>query len=340
MVTKRGSVAGLAAALLAVSGLASSANSGDLQSTGQSHATGSYTATGQLAANQNGTPSTEDVARTLVNSSIDYVLPTLGENVPDALKRVELEVKIQDNLKPEWAVLTVQPLYQTPDKGKTVFTQLSQRHYNYLGTNRDVSNVGLGYRHLFADNTVLAGVNAFFDYEWRRAHKRGGVGAELKWSGVDFTANSYFALSNKSGTGLASGTKEEVLDGRDFELSAQVPFLPWAKVHGRKYYWDSVANSEDVNGWSASLEADVQQNLKIEAGLTDDNFIDKREKFAKVTFHIPFGEPRPAMLSSQWVSSTAWNMRDMRNYTLDKVRRQNKIIVERTGSGVVITRGN
>ena len=278
--------------------------------------------------------------KTLINSSIDYILPTLGENAPDYLKRVELDIKVQDNLKPEWSVLTVQPLYQSADKQKTVFTQLSQRRYNYIGTDRNVTNVGFGYRQLFADNTVLAGVNTFYDYEWKRKHKRGGIGAEVKWAGLDFTTNMYKALSSKSGTGLTTGTQEEVLDGRDFELSAQVPYLPWAKVHASRYYWDSVANTEDIKGWSASLEAKVQQNLTLEAGMKDDNFIAKREKFATVSFSIPFGEPRPVMMSNQLVADNAWNMRDMRQYTLDKVRRQNKIIVERTSSGVVITRGN
>ncbi len=278
--------------------------------------------------------------RTLANSSIEYLLPTLGEAAPDYFKRVEFEIELRENLKPEWSVLTVQPLYQTPDKAQTIFTQLSQRRYEHLGTDRDVSNIGFGYRHLFADNTVLTGVNTFFDYEWKRAHRRGGIGAEVKWFGVDLTANSYFALSDKSGRGLAGDTQEEVLDGRDIELSAQLPYLPWARIHGRKYYWDSVANSEDIDGWSASLEADIQQNVRIEAGVTDDNFQENRETFAKLTFHIPFGGPRPTLLSSAYVSDVAWQMRDMRNYTLDKVRRENKIIVERTGSGVVVTRGN
>lgn len=294
-----------------------------------------------VVSSQEAQPSqNKEAVNTFINSSIDYMLPTLGEDVPDYLKRVELDIKVQDNLKPEWSVLTVQPLYQSEDKQNTVFTQLSQRRYEYLGTDRDVTNIGFGYRQLFADNTVLAGVNTFYDYEWKRKHRRGGVGAEIKWSGLDFTTNMYKALSNKSGTGLDTGTEEEVLDGRDFELSAQVPYLPWAKVHASKYYWNAVTNTDDIDGWSASFEAKVQQNIAIEAGMKDDNYTAKREQFAKVTFSIPFGKPRPVMMSNLLVSDHAWDMRDMREYTLDKVRRQNKIIVERSSSGVVITRGN
>jgi len=295
---------------------------------------------GQLAQGTSSNTASKVALQAMINASVDYLLPTIGEGAPDFLKRVEFDIKLQDNLKPEWSILTVQPLYQSPDKQYTVFTQISQRRYTYLGTDRDVTNLGFGYRQLFADNTILAGVNTFVDYEWKRKHKRGGVGAEIKWSGLDFTANAYKALSNKSTTGFNDGTQEEILDGRDFELSAQIPYLPWAKVHASRYYWDSVANSEDVKGWSTSLEAKVQQNTTIELGLTDDNFIAKREKFAKVSFSIPFGEPRPVMMSSNLVSSSAWDMRDMRHFTLEKVRRQNKIIVERTSSGVVITRGN
>lgn len=321
---------------------ASAASSGDMPAIDQNPLGPGYALTkaDQLAQGQSGGTDVQQNARTLLNSTINYMLPTLGENAPNYLKRVEFSVKLQDNLKPEWSILTVQPLFQTPNKEQTVFTQLSQRRYNNLGTDRDVTNVGVGYRHLFADNTILVGINTFLDYEWKRAHKRGGAGAEIKWSGLDFTANSYFALSKKTGSGLPGGAQEEVLDGRDFELSAQVPYLPWAKAHAKKYYWNSVANTEDIDGWSASLEANVQQNLFIEMGMKDDNFLAKREQFAMVTFHIPFGEPRPTMLSSKLVSDDAWDMRDMREFTLDKVRRENKIIVERTGSGVVITRGS
>lgn len=282
----------------------------------------------------------KDMINALVKSSVDFMLPTLGKNAPNYLKGVEFDVKLQDNLKPEWSVLTVQPLHQSADKKLTIFTQLSQRNYDYLGQNRHVTNVGFGYRRLLADNTVLAGVNTFFDYEWKRGHKRGGLGAEIKWSGLDFTANYYKALSNKSGTGLTGSIQEEVLDGRDFELSAQVPYLPWAKIHGSKYYWSSVANADDIDGWSTSLEAKVHQNVTIEAGVKDDNYTPKNENFARVSVSIPFNDTRPVMLSNMMVSDTAWDMRDMTQYTLDKVRRQNKIILERTTSGVVITRGN
>lgn len=297
-------------------------------------------AVARLAAAQQGGLDSEATARALLNSSIDYMMPMLGKNLPDYLKRIEFEVKLQENLKPEWAILTVQPLYQTDSKEHTVFTQVSQRRYNYLGLDRDVTNVGFGYRKLFADNTILAGANTFFDYEWRRQHRRAGAGLELKWAGLDLTANSYFGLSGKTSHGLSNGTYEEVLDGRDIELSMQIPYLPWAKIHARRYVWDSVANAEDIKGWAASIEADLQQNLRLETGCKDDNFMTSREIFVQVNFHVPLGAPRPVMTSSQFVSDKAWDMRDMREYTLEKVRRENKIIVEQISSGVVITRGN
>lgn len=280
------------------------------------------------------------LAAGVANSSIDFILPTLGEKLPEYLKGLEIEVNFREDLKPEYAILTVQPLWQSEGKDRTVFTQLSQRRYSYLGTDRDVTNAGLGYRQAFLENSIMAGVNGFFDYEWKRGHKRAGVGAEVKWSGLDLTANTYYAISNKSGRGLDGDAVEEVLDGHDIELSAQLPYLPWAKVHARRYYWDSVANSEDVKGWSASLEADLQQNLKIEGGWNKDNFMAERESFVKLAFHIPFGAPRPVAMSSKFISDSAWEKRDMRDHMLDKVRRENKIIVERTSSGVVITRGN
>ena len=274
------------------------------------------------------------------NAALRYSMPTIGKDAPDWIKRIELGASIQQNGQAEWSILTVQPLYQSEDFKHTFFTQLSQLRYNYLGYNRDVTNAGLGYRQLFADNTVLVGVNGFYDHEWKRGHKRFGYGAELKWSGLDLTANGYEAISNKVTRGLNTGIEEEALSGYDAEASLQLPYLPWARMNAKYYQWNAIVNADDIKGYSVGVQADLTQNFSLEAGVTDDNYT-SNEVFAKFTFSFPVGGSRKAVAASKgMVSKTAWNMRDMKDYTLVKVRRQNKIILEQSSSGVVITRGN
>ena len=277
-----------------------------------------------------------------VNGAIDYLLGNAFEGAPAWAQRIQLEAQVESDGEPTWSILTVQPLYQSDDDANTVFTQVSQRRYDYLGTDRDVTNLGVGYRHLLFDNTLLIGANSFFDYEWDRWHQRLGAGVEAKWSGLDLTTNSYFGLGGSSSSGLNNGVSEEVLDGYDFELGAQLPYMPWARLYGKYYTWDTKVNDENIDGWQTSLEADISQNISAEYGWRDDNFSDP-ESFFKISFRLGFGEEnihRPVALSSEFISDRAWEMRDMSNHTLDEVRRENRIIVERISSGVVITRSN
>ena len=295
-----------------------------------------------LSSLKNGASGNGEVALlSALSGGIDYLLPSVTENAPDWLKRFEFELEVHENIKPEWSVLTVQPFYESDAFQDTIFTQFSQRRYDKFGESRDVSNIGLGYRRLLLGNAGLIGANGFFDYEWDNHHQRASVGIEAKWAGLDFSANKYFGISSAHTVGSA-GAEEEPLDGHDIELTAQLPYLPWARIRGRRYWWQTVEAAEDVKGWSGSIEMDLHQNLQIEGGVVSDNFIkdgNDNEGFVMVRFSMDLGENRPVATSNRMIDSVAWHMRDMKDYRLDKVRRENKIIVERRSSGVVIARG-
>ncbi len=231
--------------------------------------------------------------------------------------------------------MTVQPLFQSENLRDTLFTQIRGALNHQFGDRRITANAGLGYRRLMFGNKVLAGVNSFLDYEHDFHHSRASIGAELRWAGLDFYANNYWNLSGKHTAD--SGSVEEPLDGHDFEITAQLPYLRWARARGKRFWWDTVAASEDVKGWSASLEMDLHANLQLEAGIKDTNTIDS-EAFVQIRFRLASAN-RPTAFSEP-VDGTAWRLRDMRDHTLDKVRRENKISVERTSGGVVIARGD
>lgn len=271
--------------------------------------------------------------------SIDYLLPAFGDDFPEWVQRIEVDISANENNTPSYSVLGVFPLFESEDLQNTVFTQISQQRYRYLGDDRDVTNVGIGYRRLLFSNTVLVGANSFFDYGWKYHHQRASVGGELKWAGLDLSANYYMRATGRHS--VDANTFEEVLDGHDFRVAMQVPYLPWARVHGRRYWWHTNINTEDIKGWELGLEMDLHQNLQLEAGLISDNYIDdenNNEGYIKMRMRFEFN--RPVAFSDEFVSDSPWLMRDMTEYRLDKVRRENRIIVERISSGVVITRGN
>lgn len=118
-----------------------------------------------------------------------------------------------------------------------------------------------------------------------------------------------------------------------------MPYLPWARVRGQYFVWDTLALDDDITGYTGSIEMDLHQNLQVEFGYTDDDFNDSY-MFAQFRF-IPGNRQRPALLSDHAIAERAFDLRDMREHTLDKVRRENTIIVERTTGGTItISRGS
>ena len=275
----------------------------------------------------------------LAAKSKDYIKPRINtSSIPDWLKRIDLQWSLQDNFKPSVSLSTVQPLLESKDLSSTLFFQGNYERYTLFGEQRDVINTGIGYRHLMLDNKVLIGANTFYDYEFLFNHQRWSSGLELKIAGVDMGFNKYWPISATHTND--EGVEEEPLEGHDIEASIQIPYLPWARVRGMRYYWESVQAAENIKGWSASLEMDIHENLRIEGGIKSDNHMpdtDEEESFFKVSLHFPFGGP--VATSKNFINSQPWYDRDMRNYRLEKVRRENKIIVERRAKGVIIARG-
>ena len=282
----------------------------------------------------------EQLALGFIDASLDYLMPGIGEDAPDWMKRIELEWQIREKSAPEYAITTVQPLWETENFQDTFFTQLSFRRYQLFGRNREVANLGLGYRRLLFNDTVLIGANNFYDYEFDLNHQRTSFGFEAKWAGLDFSTNKYWGLSHAHTDDENQGVEEEPLDGHDIELTGQIPYLPWARITGRRYWWKTKTASEDIKGWEASINMDLLQNLQIEAGINSDNFIkdnNNNEIFMMSRFHFNFN--RPVAASSMAFSADPWLIRDMKEFRLDKVKRENKIIVERRSNGITIARG-
>ena len=282
----------------------------------------------------------EQAAIEKLDASVNYLIPGIGKNAPDWMKRTEFEWQVKENFSPEYAITTVQPLWESENLQDTFFTQISLRRYELFDRDREVVNLGLGYRRLLLNDTVLIGANNFYDYEFDLNHQRSSLGFEAKWAGLDLSTNKYWGLSNGHTDDKKSGVEEEPLDGHDIELTGQVPYLPWARVTGRRYWWKTKTASEDIKGWEASLNMDLSQNLQIEAGVNSDNFIkdnNNNEIYMMSRFHFNFS--RPVAASAQVISSDPWLMRDMKEFRLDKVKRENKIIVERRSSGITIARG-
>lgn len=281
-------------------------------------------------------------ATSLVQSAVDKAKN--GSNAPEWLRRTEINVESLDKSKPTWAIETVQPLYQTP---KTLQdTYFFQGRWGFRNDD-DTINLGLGYRRLLEDKSWLLGVNAFYDTTTKYRHERAGWGAEAMGRYLTLRTNFYNAMSDVKTVSTLNGisTTEKALSGYDFEIDAPMPYLPWLRLAATSYVWKSATSGiNDSRGDRLALRGNITPNLSIELGRYDDNYR-KSEGYLMVAYNF-LGRPNNGVsgsMSQGARSADAFQARDLTLHTLDKVRRQNDIVVERKsggGAGVTIGRRN
>jgi hypothetical protein len=293
----------------------------------------------QLAANTSA-HSLSGVKSFLTQTLKEQITGALQENLdlPEWAKRIEVQFDLETEAKPVYSIRTVQPLYQSADKVNTFFTQLRYARHTDFDLRRHTSNIGLGYRRLLLDNTVMLGANVHYDREWRRSHSRLGVGLEARWSGADIFLNRYQGLSSERT--VSSTVTEDIMDGWDVQALLQVPYIPSTRVMATGSRWKKSAN-DYINGWRAGLESDLTPFTQISLGASNDNDQSDPEFF--VNFRVSlggYGHKRPTLLGENSVSKVAWERRDMSNYTLDRVRREENIRLKQTNTaGRVVVRG-
>ncbi len=259
-------------------------------------------------------------ARSLLGAGITSFL----QDAPGWLKRTEVEFDITHNSKPEFSLLTVQPLFQSEDYLNTLLTQ-GRVAYGRDG-DRKTFNIGFGFRRLVFGEGLMLGANTFFDYEAPFGHRRVGTGGEIRSGPLELNANYYNAISRK--VRVDDGFFERALDGYDLELGAQVPYLPWARVFGKYFYWNTVEVAKNIRGQRIGLRLRPLPFIEAEVGYTDDNF-NKAATFVHI--RLSFGLGRTASDSGvATIDDAPFSFTSMKEQTLDKVRRENTIRVERT----------
>ena len=260
--------------------------------------------------------------------------------VPGWLKRIEIEASKQGSQNPVFSILTVQPLYQSEGNLDTFFTQLRFADQKRFGQERQTTNLGLGYRRLAFDKMAMFGANGFYDYEAPYDHARAGLGLEARTSAAEVNSNLYKGLSGKAV--VANGVTERPLDGGDVELGVQVPYLPCAKVFGKEFYYKKVDAPNNLIGQTFSAQIVPLPFLRLEGGVTRDN-TNPTDAFLKLTFSLGFGAGGTSA-AAKLVSDQPFEVASMEDHTLDKVRRENTIVVERVATGpgisIVIGRSN
>lgn len=213
--------------------------------------------------------------------------------------------------------------FEPSDNGHSqTFMQTSLGNAN----SRAVLNVGLGQRYLSDDESIITGLNAFLDYDPKYGHQRASIGAEVKASAFELTANSYKALTKwKSGK---NSNQERALDGHDIELGAQIPYMPAAKLYLKNWKWKGEDGSTDTKGNTYSIAfSRIINGVRVELGRRDYDGLIKDENFGQLTYSIPIGGA-PVRSSKSIFSSEMFENGSMKDNMLDKVRRNNAIVIQ------------
>ena len=242
----------------------------------------------------------------------------------------EASIDFREGSSPDFSILGVREI--APIDDGTFFTQFSifnteSPNGKTGGDERIIGNLGFGARKLAQDNTILYGINGFYDRYLEEDNTRASLGAEVRSAVLAFHFNMYEGLGDEY-------DEENVLDGWEYQLSSQIPYLHWASAFINEYRWDGVLR-DDTRGKKMGSEMLLTPNLNMEiayddkdkAGLDD-------EWYSKLQFFHPPRENGPTALDG--ISDVAWKEnKDMSGELLSKVKRQNKIMIEFKGLSTI-----
>ena len=273
-----------------------------------------------------------DLEDTLVNKTLNKtnnfisgLTNSLTENLlnTDRVKYLEIDIQVQEKLKPTFSLTNVNKISE--DTTSAFFNQNTVSLHN----NDQTINLGLGYRNLIQNDTVMLGANIFFDYSFDDAHQRNGVGVEAISSVFDIRGNYYDATSGIQT--LGDGSTEEALDGWDARLDYHLPLAYDVNVFAGIFEFENAAGNFTLDGEKYGLAGSVGKT-NFEVGYIDDNKSGDGT-YANVTMVFDLGQPK--QLSK---ANGALEYVSVRDQLYTPVKRENKIrVVKVTALNIVVS---
>ena len=173
-----------------------------------------------------------------VSEKISNLIP--GEGITE----LNLGLSDSDDNDPTINLLILRNLDKTEDSN--LFTQFSLQTQD-VGQNdlRYIGNLGMGYRFLNDDRSLMLGGNIFYDKDFENEHERGSIGLEARGGNLELNVNLYEDISLQQ---VANGRKEQALGGYDLNISSQIPYMPWARFNYTSYEWKADIASQNSKG--------------------------------------------------------------------------------------------
>ena len=208
-----------------------------------------------------------------------------------------------------------------------LFNQINLNRYD----GRTTLNLGFGYRRLNADETWMAGVNAFYDHEFPDDHKRNGVGFEVVSSVLESRVNSYNGT-----TGYIkdkSGIDSKVLDGRDMGFKVALPYLPGMMFGMNAVQWKGIDGLKDQKMRKYSLGGNLSNNLSLSYMRTDYKDAAKKDYSSiALNYTWAFGQEKHVRPTLFTLSDKAYEFKKLGAERYDLVKRENNLVKKKSGT--------
>ena len=240
-------------------------------------------------------------------------------------KYLDFSIDTQKYLKPTFSIMSVNEIMKI-DNG-TIFNQTSINTHD----GDETINIGFGKRQLLNNNTLIFGVNAFYDHQLTESHERVGLGAEAITSIFDVRGNYYNAISQRRKN--SEGTTEIAMDGWDLRGDYHLPIDQDVNIFISAFEFKNPESESTFRESGNKFGADAKLgNFAIEAGYMNDNQ-DKDAWFGNVKYVVNFGESNDQKSNA----SNTKTFTDVSDQLYQPVKRENKIrVVKIDASGVVV----
>ncbi|MGR5299364.1 inverse autotransporter beta domain-containing protein, partial [Vibrio mediterranei] len=242
---------------------------------------------------------------------------------------VEVSTDVLTNMDdPSASFNMLHPLYD--DELHLFFVQLGYQLNNESSfSGRDFLNVGLGYR-IRNENSVF-GLNAFYDADLDRGHRRGSVGIEYFEDYMKVSGNYYFPLSDWKESSDLDYYLERPAQGVDEKITGYLPSYPQlgASLEYEQYFGDEVdilgSQHREKDPYAVTVEGEYTPipAVTLHAGIQKAKG-ETTSLESELDFTYRFGVPWRKQISPDYVAESrqlSWQWRDL-------VDRNNNIVLE------------
>ena len=241
--------------------------------------------TGQL-----GNKITKGVSNQLKNKAINKTEGFVNNKANTFLNafgagRSEVSIGGLSSKKLNYSIKTIQPISELDANSKALtFIQAGIASGKSIDSRRTTVNLGVGHRLLVENDMAIAGINVFTDYESKSKHKRLSLGLEYQRTNFSANINKYHVFSDKK---LVNSAKEGAWSGYDIKFNGQAPYLPWVKIKGTYYHWDTTTGS-NIKGNVLGVDIELTPSVSFELGQENNNTMDATS-YGKLTVKLPLG---------------------------------------------------